>query len=132
MNSNAWERSSSPQRETGRITLKRVTSFILLCLIGTAVASAQEGSAAVNEAQRCSALSRLNLEGTPGGPAVISSARLVNVPDSGLDGGPRMLGGLGGAAALSVSKVRQYCDITGYVAPQNKFDLRLPLMADWN
>lgn len=30
------------------------------------------------------------------------------------------------------SEVRQYCDVTGYVAPQNKFELRFPLARDWN
>src|SRR6185436_1872477 len=43
-----------------------------------------------------------------------------------------MLGGLGGSAAIRASKVKQFCNVTGYVAPQNKFNLRLPLMADWN
>ena len=43
-----------------------------------------------------------------------------------------MLGGLGGIAAIRATKVKQYCNVIGYVAPQNKFDLRLPPMADWN
>ena len=28
--------------------------------------------------------------------------------------------------------IKQYCQVTGYVAPQNKFEMRLPLPADWN
>jgi Tannase and feruloyl esterase len=30
------------------------------------------------------------------------------------------------------SEVRQYCNVTGYVAPQNKFELKLPVAPDWN
>ncbi|HEY6386952.1 MAG TPA: tannase/feruloyl esterase family alpha/beta hydrolase [Candidatus Acidoferrum sp.] len=30
------------------------------------------------------------------------------------------------------TQIRQYCDVTGYVAPQNKFELKLPLPGDWN
>ena len=33
--------------------------------------------------QQCAALARLNLEGAPGGPAVISSSRLVDVSVAG-------------------------------------------------
>jgi feruloyl esterase len=31
-----------------------------------------------------------------------------------------------------VSRIHQYCDVAGYVAPQNKFELKLPLPGDWN
>lgn len=30
------------------------------------------------------------------------------------------------------SDIRQYCDVTGYVAPQNRFELKLPLSSQWN
>jgi feruloyl esterase len=30
------------------------------------------------------------------------------------------------------TSVRQYCDVTGYVAPQNKFALKLPPPGNWN
>jgi hypothetical protein len=28
--------------------------------------------------------------------------------------------------------MHEYCDVSGYVAPQNKFELKLPLPRDWN
>src|SRR5262249_1569266 len=30
------------------------------------------------------------------------------------------------------TQLKQYCQVTGYVGPQNKFEMRLPLQADWN
>jgi hypothetical protein len=36
------------------------------------------------------------------------------------------------AVLLAASPVKQYCQVLGYVAPQNKFELRLPLPAQWN
>jgi hypothetical protein len=30
------------------------------------------------------------------------------------------------------TSIRQCCDVAGYVAPQNKFELKLPLPSDWN
>ena len=35
-------------------------------------------------------------------------------------------------AVLAASPIKQYCQVMGYVAPQNKFELRLPLPAQWN
>ena len=78
-----------------------------------------------SDAQRCTALANLALPDLPDAPARILSARLVDVPaGSGLEGGRC-------AAAISTS-LKQYCQVTGYVAPQNKFELRLPLPSDWN
>lgn len=37
-----------------------------------------------------------------------------------------------GAAILAASPIKQYCQVLGYVAPQNKFELRLPLASQWN
>jgi hypothetical protein len=124
MNGNQWGRTFGPQLEF----------LIALCLFSPAATWAQEiRSAPADEpAQRCSALSQINLEGAPGGPAVISSSRLVDVPAAGLDGGLFTLAGFGGNVALRASKVKRYCNVTGYVAPQNKFELRLPLQGDWN
>ena len=84
------------------------------------------------DAQKCAALTWLNLEGTPGGPAFVTSARLVQVPSGGLEPPFFHPSGFGGAAAQGASKIKQYCDVTGYVAPQNKFELKLPLPGDWN
>jgi hypothetical protein len=63
---------------------------------------------------------------------LVTSARLVDVPAGGLNTVQWRLGGLGGREALSRSPVKRYCEVTGYVAPQNKFNVRLPLPADWN
>ena len=38
----------------------------------------------------------------------------------------------GRPAILAASPIKQYCQVLGYVAPQNKFELRLPLPAQWN
>lgn len=135
MNSHSGGRSSfSPQRECEAIMLNKVAGLTLLYLIGITGAAAQDvGSTLVNdEAKSCAALSRQNLEAAPGGPAVISSARLVDVSTTGLDGGPRILGGFGGNVRLGASKIKRYCNVSGYAAPQNKFELRLPLPKDWN
>jgi hypothetical protein len=129
---NSRRRSSSPRIGTGSVTLNKVAVFTLLYLIGTAVAAAQDVRGVNDEAEACIALARLNLEAAPGEPAVISSSRLVDVPATGLDAGSRIPGGFGGNAGLRTSKVKRYCNVTGYVAPQNKFELRLPLRPDWN
>jgi hypothetical protein len=47
------------------------------------------------------------------------TARLVDVPG---DAPP----------VLASSPIKQYCQVLGYVAPQNKFELRLPLPSQWN
>ena len=86
------------------------------------------------DAQKCAALTEFNLEDALGGPAVITSAHLVEVSASGLEAPFFHPSGYGasGAAAQIVSKIKQYCDVIGYVAPQNKFELKLPLPDDWN
>jgi hypothetical protein len=43
-----------------------------------------------------------------------------------------MLGGVGGVTMLKATWIKQCCNVTGYAAPQNKFELRLPLSPDWN
>jgi feruloyl esterase len=85
-------------------------------------------------AQKCAALTGLNLEDAPGGPALVTSARLVEVPASGLEAPFFHPSGYAStpAAAQGATKIKQYCDVTGYVAPQNKFELKLPLPSDWN
>ena len=45
---------------------------------------------------------------------------------------PSGYGASGAAATPIVSNIKRYCDVTGYVAPQNKFELKLPLPDDWN
>ena len=98
----------------------------------TPAASPQSTWAPSVDAQKCAALTELNLEDAPGGPALITSARLLEVPASGLEPPFFHPSGYASAAAQSTIKIKQYCDVTGYVAPQNKFELKLPLPGDWN
>ncbi len=80
------------------------------------------------DAARCAALAaNPALEDVPGAPTRITAARLVVVPAA----NPQAPGG-SPAAVLAASPIKQYCQVQGYVAPQNKFELRLPLPAQWN
>jgi Tannase and feruloyl esterase len=80
--------------------------------------------------QSCAALTGFNLQAVPGGPAIITSAQLVDVPASGLERFNQS--GYAGVIARGPSPIRRYCDVAGYAAPQNKFELKLPLAFDWN
>jgi hypothetical protein len=118
---------------TSRIT--RIGFVMALCLTQLALAAPQNVPGAPPpgaEAQKCAALMRVNLEDAPGGPAEITSARIVDVPGTGLEEMARFPGGFGSSAILRASRIHQYCDVTGYFAPQNKFELKLPLPNDWN
>ena len=84
------------------------------------------------DASACAALIRLDLEAAPGGPAVVTSARLVDVPPSGLEQWFVIPSGYGHTSSQIATRIHQYCEVAGYVAPQNKFLLRLPLPNDWN
>ena len=84
------------------------------------------------EMQKCDALAGLNLEATPGGPAVITSAHITEVPATGLEHFIFTQSGYGSLTPERASRIREYCNVTGYVAPQNKFVLKLPLPSDWN
>jgi hypothetical protein len=88
-----------------------------------AAASQQSSS----DAERCAALAAADFEGLPGAPTRISSARLADVPPADPKAPPTSA-----AALLASSPIEQYCQVLGYVAPQNKFELRLPLPAQWN
>jgi hypothetical protein len=107
---------------------------VLIGLSGSALRAQNAPGAPLSpDAQKCAALAELNLENVPGGPAFITSARLVEVPASGLEA-PffHPSGYASGAAAQVASKIKRYCEVTGYVAPQNKFELKLPSPDDWN
>ena len=80
--------------------------------------------------QSCAALTGFNLQTLRGGPAIIMSAQVLEVPAAGLNHVGQS--GYRAAAAQWPSSIRRYCDVTGYAAPQNKFELKLPLAADWN
>src|SRR5215469_1517743 len=114
--------------------MSRVATFIALCLISSTLGAAQNAPRVPREpeVQKCARLVRLNLEEAPGGPALITSARLVDVPARGLEQWPITTSGYGKMGVPITTSIRQYCDVAGYVAPQNKFELKLPLPSDWN
>ncbi|HEV2133932.1 MAG TPA: tannase/feruloyl esterase family alpha/beta hydrolase [Terracidiphilus sp.] len=107
-------------------------------LLLPAVAGAQNSSSTVS-VDSCAALERLNLTDVPGGPAIVTSARMVDVPGgirrttsypSGYT--PEYPSGYSDGTSHRSSEIRQYCDVAGYAAPQNKFELKLPNLHDWN
>jgi hypothetical protein len=92
---------------------------------GQSAQSAQTSGAppASPDAQRCTALTNVDFGGLPDALTRIVSARLVDVSPPDPQGPP---------GVLAASPIKQYCQVQGYVAPQNKFELRLPLPAEWN
>ena len=86
----------------------------------------------IQDTQKCDAPAKLNLEAIPGGPAVITSAHIIEVPATGLEHFIFTQSGYGSLTPERASRIHQYCNVTGYVAPQNKFVLKLPLPGDWN
>jgi hypothetical protein len=110
------------------------TSILLLCFAGVRRAPAQappstssEASADPSVAQRCAALNQANFEDVPGAPAKIFSSHMMNVTEGEFENALFMM-----SAPAKASRIKQYCQVTGYVPPQNKFELRLPLPSEWN
>ena len=99
---------------------------------GAVAASQSTPPANVQDDQNCGSLAALNLEHAPGGPALITSARLVDVPAGALEQWPITTSGYGNTGVPIATRIHQYCEVTGYVASQNKFLLKLPLPIDWN
>jgi hypothetical protein len=93
----------------------RIGFLLTLCLTGSALAAAQgpPGAPPRPDAQRCAALTEFNLEVTPGGPAVITSAHIVEVPASGLARWILTPGGYASSAPNSSSPIHQYCEVIG-------------------
>ncbi|HEV2385875.1 MAG TPA: tannase/feruloyl esterase family alpha/beta hydrolase [Candidatus Acidoferrales bacterium] len=109
--------------------------MLWLCLLASTWALAKNAPSAPppeDEARKCAALSRLSLEDAPGGPAFIISAELLKVSTNGLERPAYAPSGYGSTNGPIASRIREYCDVTGYVAPQNKFELKLPLSRNWN
>jgi feruloyl esterase len=95
---------------------------------GAVVTSGQAGTPARGtDAQQCQALLTTDFGKLPDAPTRVTSARLVDVPPADPKLPPNAP-----AALLAASPIKQYCQVLGYVAPQNKFELRLPLAANWN
>jgi hypothetical protein len=114
------------------------TVFIIACCLVLLTAAAQNlhsEPAVGTDAQSCAALAELNLENAPGGPALVTSARLIDVPATGLERWLLAPSGYGRGATGSAPHIHQYCDqycdVTGYIA-KNKFELKLPVPSDWN
>lgn len=107
-------------------------ALLLLSSLCAFALAAQEtgGTTDTGDEQRCTALTGLNLQAAPGGPAIVTSAQILDVPAGGLEHASQS--GYGDLNARRPSPVHRYCDVTGYVAPQSKFELKLPLPADWN
>jgi hypothetical protein len=89
--------------------------YLLFGLNEPQIATGQDvpGIPATPEAQECAALTALELSGLQEAPTKIVSATLVSVPAAGLD----VMTGIM-SSKLIKSQVTQYCDVTGYVAPQ--------------
>jgi hypothetical protein len=106
---------------------------ILMLSSLSAIALAAPDTAATTstqDEQSCAALTAFNLQALPGGPAIITSAQVMEVPPGGLEHVGQS--GYRGIAARRPSSIHRYCDVLGYVAPQNKFELKLPLPGEWN
>ena len=123
-----------PQQEIAASGPGPAVMVAVLCLLQPLLAAAQSASGAATDAEtrKCAALSELNLEATTGGPAFITAAHLVDVSPGGLEEPLSSAAGFARRAAQGSKRIHRYCDVTGYVAPQNKFELKLPLFADWN
>lgn len=92
--------------------------------LSVSVGLAQAPSA---DARHCAAAVQLSLGSLRDAPTKITSARLIDVPAPSPNVTPQSNVGI-----LAASPIKQYCQVTGYVAPQNKFELRLPIASQWN
>ncbi len=86
-----------------------------------------QGTPPSADTQACAALQSSAFGLIPGAPTRIASARLVDVAPA-----PPQAPATSAVAILASSPIKQYCQVLGYVAPQNKFELRLPLPSQWN
>jgi Tannase and feruloyl esterase len=128
-----WKAARGPahQYASNFLILGWCALVVLIGLGKSALAASGAGPEThTQDAQNCAALTGFNLQALAGGPAIITSAQLVEVPASGLERFGQS--GYARTAARGASAIYWYCDVTGYVAPQNKFELKLPLAADWN
>jgi tannase/feruloyl esterase len=109
----------------------RGTGLLLVVgLLGTSsalVGQAPSSATPSDDTAQCAALMGIPLPAIDGALPKVVTARLVDVPAAPPNASPQ-----GSAAILAASPIKRYCQVTGYVAPQNKFELRLPLPASWN
>jgi Tannase and feruloyl esterase len=116
----------------GPTTSAAILLFALVVSLNGAGPFAQspESSASQRDStveQRCAALASTDFGSISGAPTRVASARMVDVPPP----DPKALPGTA-TAVLAASPIKQYCQVLGYVAPQNRFELRLPLPSQWN
>jgi hypothetical protein len=104
--------------------LRHVALLTAVCWVATRAALDPQPAAQqlASDEQRCAAIAQLELETSTAGPARVTSARLTDVPPSGLDEGPNRVSGFGRRVAGD-SMISKYCAVTGFVAPQNKFEV---------
>lgn len=101
---------------------------LAIVALGTLVNSSSVGAQEANPGAACQALLALNLDDLPdGASARVASAALVTVGAEGLPAPAALLNW-----SFDSARGKQYCEVSGYVARQNQFVLRLPLPADWN
>ena len=108
------------------VPLTAAVIFAVMFSVNSTGQSAQPPIAGA-DAQRCTTLAAEDFEGLPDAPTRIMSARLVDVTAGDPPAPPGSPTGI-----LAASPIKQYCQVQGYVAPQNKFELRLPLPSQWN
>jgi hypothetical protein len=64
------------------------------------------------DTQKCDALAKLNLEAIPGGPAVITSAHIIEVPATGLEHFIFTQSGYGSLTPERASRIHQCCNVS--------------------
>ncbi len=101
------EETLPPQQRKFASRVCRIGVGTVLCLIVPTLADAQSvpNSPPSADGKKCAALTQLNLKDAPGGPAVITSAHLVDVPSTGL---PRFImdpSGFGNAANMYATSI---------------------------
>jgi len=105
---------------------KGVPFLVIVAMVLCLVLAAPAQQAAPSSQQRCSALQFLDLADLPGAPTRIVSAQLVVVPPEGLKQPARVMN-----QPINPFAVKEYCQVNGYVGPQNQFELRMPVSSDW-
>ncbi|ONI91364.1 hypothetical protein ALI144C_01400 [Actinosynnema sp. ALI-1.44] len=96
------------RRSPGRNTVLALTTLLLIPLANASPSTAAEQ--AFSAPEQCTALRDLNLETLPGAPTRMANAEVVPATQA----------------------TPSHCRVTGYVAPQVQFELRLPDPAGWN
>src|ERR1700730_1272757 len=102
-----WEEKPYPRRACS--LFQWITFLAFVGLSGPPLA-AQDARVEpqTQDTQKCDALAELNLEATPGGPAVITSAHIIEVPATGLEHFIFTQSGYGSLTPERASHIRQY------------------------